>query len=80
MTNKGYIDINNKKVRRIDYATHWQLMWWKFRKNRMALIAAGVLGIFLIISLFAEFIAPYGPGTRNANYLQGPPHLLGSIY
>ncbi len=79
MANKGYTDINNKKVHRIDYATHWQLMWWKFRKNRMAMIAVGVLGIFLIISLFAEFIAPYKSGTRNINYLQGPPirvHLL----
>ena len=79
MANKGYVDANNKKVNRIDYATHWQLMLWKFRKNRMALIAVGVLGIFLIISLFAEFIAPYEPGTRNINYLQGPPikvHLL----
>jgi len=79
MANKGYTDINNKKVHRIDYATHWQLMWWKFRKNRMATIAVGVLGIFLIISLFAEFIAPYKSGTRNINYLQGPPirvHLL----
>ena len=79
MANKGYVDAKNKKVNRIDYATHWQLMLWKFRKNRMALIAVGVLGIFLIISLFAEFIAPYEPGTRNINYLQGPPikvHLL----
>jgi len=79
MANKGYIDVNNKKVHRIDYATHWQLMWWKFRKNRMAMIAVGVLGIFLIISLFADFIAPYKSGTRNINYLQGPPirvHLL----
>jgi len=79
MANKGYININNKEVHRIDYATHYQLMWWKFRKNHMALIAVGVLGIFLIISLFAEFIAPCKTGTRNINYLQGPPikvHLL----
>jgi len=79
MANKGYVDAKNKKVNRIDYATHWQLMLWKFRKNRMALIAVGVLGIFLIISLFAEFIAPYKSGTRNINYFQGPPikvHLL----
>ena len=79
MANKGYTDVNNKKVNRIDYATHWQLMRWKFRKNRMALIAVGVLGIFLIISLFSEFLAPYKSGTRNINYLQGPPikvHLL----
>ncbi len=32
-----------------------------------------VLAIFLILSLFTEFIAPYRPHTRNAKYLQGPP-------
>ena len=73
MAKEGHTNVNDKKVQRIDLATHWQLMWWKFRKNRMALIAAGILGIFLIISLFAEFIAPYAPGTRNTSYLQGPP-------
>jgi len=54
MEGKDYTDIDNKKVHRIDYATHWQLMLWKFRKNRMAMIAVGVLSIFLISPLFTK--------------------------
>jgi len=73
MSNERHTDTNDKKVRRLDIATHWQLMWWRFRKHRMAMSGTAVLGIFLIISLFAEFIAPYGSHTRNTRYLQGPP-------
>ncbi len=73
MSNQPHTDANDKKVRRLDIATHWQLMWWRFRKHRMAMTGAAVLGIFLIISLFAEFIAPYGSHRRNPRYLQGPP-------
>lgn len=62
-----------KKVRRLDVATYWQLMWWKFKKHRLALIGIIVLGVFLFISLFAEFLAPYTPRTRNSRYLEGPP-------
>ncbi len=73
MSNERHTAANDKKVRRLDIATHWQLMWWRFRKHRMAMSGTAVLGIFLIISLFAEFIAPYGSRTRNTRYLQGPP-------
>jgi len=73
MSNERHTAANDKKVRRLDIATHWQLMWWRFRKHRLAMFGTAVLGIFLIISLFAEFIAPYGTRTRNKRYLQGPP-------
>ncbi len=73
MSNERHTDANDKKIRRLDIATHWQLMWWRFRKHRMAMTGAAILGIFLIISLFAEFLAPYKPHTRNPRYLQGPP-------
>jgi peptide/nickel transport system permease protein len=63
----------NPKVRRLDVATHWQLMWWRFQRHRLAMLGAVVLGIFLAIALLAEFLAPYSPQTRNARYLQGPP-------
>ncbi len=74
MSNEHHSHVaNGNKVRRLDIATHWQLIWWRFRKHRMAMTGGAVLGIFLIISLFAEFIAPYGSHTRNPRYLQGPP-------
>jgi peptide/nickel transport system permease protein len=57
-------------------ASQFQLMWWKFRRHRLALIGAVLLFIFLTISLFAEFLAPYDAFTRDVEYLFGPPQRL----
>lgn len=51
-------------------------MWWKFRKHRLALIGTAVLGVFVFIAVFAEFLAPYDSSTRSPDYLYGPPQKL----
>lgn len=57
-------------------ATQFQLMWFKFRRHRVALVGVIVLGLFLFIMVFCEFLAPYGPQSRNADYLFGPPQKI----
>jgi peptide/nickel transport system permease protein len=57
-------------------ASQFQLMWWKFRKHRLALIGTVILAIFVFIALFAEFLSPYTPGSRTPNYLFGRPQVL----
>ncbi len=57
-------------------ASQFQLMWWKFKKHRLALIGMALLGLFVFIALFAEFLSPYGPAVRTPNYLFGGPQVL----
>src|SRR5262245_46928875 len=57
-------------------ASQFQLMWWKFKKHRLALIGSALLGTFVFIALFAEFLAPYDPGNRTPDYLFGRPQTL----
>jgi peptide/nickel transport system permease protein len=57
-------------------ATQFQLMWWKFRKHRLAILGSSILGLYLIAVLFAEFLGPISPFTRNPGYLLGPPQKL----
>jgi peptide/nickel transport system permease protein len=57
-------------------ASQFQLIWWKFKRHRLALIGTFILAIFLFISLFAEFLAPYDPFTRDAEFLYGPPQVV----
>jgi peptide/nickel transport system permease protein len=57
-------------------ASQFQLMWWKFKKHRLALIGSGILGLFIIVAVFAEFLSPYTPGSRTPNYLFGGPQVL----
>lgn len=54
-------------------ATQWQLMWWRFKHHRAALMAASVLIFMTIIGLLCQFVAPYQTTTRNTTYLLGPP-------
>lgn len=65
-----------KAVRRMDLATSGQLMWWKFKKHRLAIIGTTILGLFLLISIFAEFIATTGPQVRDSLYFEGTPTVI----
>ena len=69
----GAATIASPRARNYEIATHWQLMWWKFRRHRVATLGLSLLAIFLIIALIPEFLAPYGTHTRNLRYAQGPP-------
>ncbi len=57
-------------------ATQFQLMWWKFRRHRMAIVGSVVLAIFVLIMIFCEFLAPYGPQSRNSDYIFGKPQKI----
>ena len=67
---------------RPDAATQWQLVWWRFRRHHMAVLGLSVIGLLLFIALFAEFLAPYHPGSRSTKYLGGAPmgvHLFDGV-
>jgi peptide/nickel transport system permease protein len=49
-------------------AGQWQLVWWKFRRHKLAQIAMVVLGIFYFIVIFDEFISPYDPQKRFKDF------------
>jgi len=57
-------------------ATQWQLMWWRFKHHKAALIAGSVLVFMGLCGLFASFLAPYSAVTRDKKYLLGPPQLV----
>ncbi len=61
---------------RFYYATQWQLMWWRFRRHRMALISAVLLILLYLIAIFADFVAPYGATDRFRSFQQAPPSKI----
>jgi len=63
------------KEERLYVASQWQLMWWKFRKHKMALISVGLLVIVYGITLFCEFLSPYDPHRYDVKYAYAPPQL-----
>jgi peptide/nickel transport system permease protein len=61
---------------RIFLASQWQLMWWRFRRHKMAILGAIVLLFLYSIALFWEFLAPYQPHRYDVKYAYAPPQIL----
>src|SRR6185295_19034392 len=57
-------------------ASQWKIMWWKFRRHRVAVVAAVILLAFYGSTLISELIAPYHLHTRNAKQIYAPPQQL----
>ena len=58
---------------KIAVATPGKMMWWKFRKHKLA-VASGIFLIFIyLVAIFCEFVAPYGPEDTFIRYKLAPP-------
>jgi peptide/nickel transport system permease protein len=58
---------------KIYLASQWKLMALKFRRHRIAVLSAIVLGIMYAAILAVEFLAPYQQDTRNVQHIYVPP-------
>lgn len=58
---------------RFYYATQRQLIWWRFRKHKVAVLSGVLLILLYLAAIFADFVAPYGPLTRFEGLQQKPP-------
>ena len=61
---------------RIFLASQMRLMWWKFRRHRIAVISAIFLLAMYLAVVIAEFLAPYALETRNARAIYAPPQAI----
>lgn len=57
-------------------ASQWQLIWWRFRRHRAAMISLVILLLFYFIAFFAGFFAPRDPSRVDAQFAQAPPQPL----
>lgn len=63
-------------VERVYVASQWQLMWWRFRRHKLAMIAIVAIAVLYAISLSSEFLAPYDPEATSAKVALVPPQGL----
>lgn len=60
----------------VEVASQWQLMWWKFRKHKLAMIGLVVVLLFYFVAIFADFFAPVSTNTYIADYAYAPPQTV----
>lgn len=65
-----------EKEARAFVAPQWKLIWWKFRKHKLAVISAFLVGFIYFVALFAEFLAPFSSDLTRTTYTYAPPQTL----
>src|SRR5512135_1771239 len=77
MENQNVLPLEEEEVEeRVAVAPPLTLMWWKFRKHKMALISSVILIVMYIGAIFCEFVAPYGPDDAFIRYKLAPPTTI----
>lgn len=56
-------------------ASQWRLMWWRFKRHRLALVSMWLLAILYGSLLVTEFLAPYNAHTRSSSFIHAPPQM-----
>lgn len=57
-------------------ASQWRLMWWKFKRHKLAMFGGAVVIVLYLIAIFAEFLAPADPNEVASTYTYAPPQGL----
>nr|WP_245181830.1 ABC transporter permease [Sinorhizobium mexicanum] len=61
---------------RVNQASQLRLMWWKFKRHKVALASGIFLAALYVMILFCEFLAPYNLHTRNVDFIYAPPQAV----
>jgi peptide/nickel transport system permease protein len=60
---------------RLYVASQWKLMWWRYRRHRVAMVSVVVIALLYFVAIFSEFLAPYEPVRHDTKWVFAPPQL-----
>lgn len=62
-----------REQERVYLASQLTLMWWKFKRHRLALASGIFLAVLYASILICEFLAPYNYQERHTDFIRSPP-------
>ncbi len=62
--------------KKVSKASQLRLMWWKFKRHKLALASGIFLALLYASILIVEFLAPYNLHTRNVDFIHSPPQRV----
>ena len=65
--------VTTAEEERVSVATQWQLMWWRFRKHKVAMVAAAIIILFYVAVILADTLAYSDPNDSEAQRSLLPP-------
>jgi peptide/nickel transport system permease protein len=67
------VEAMTEEQMRVYQASQLRLMWWKFKKHRLAVVSLYFLALLYAMIVVVEFLAPYNLHTRNVDFIHAPP-------
>src|SRR6516225_462480 len=61
---------------KVAVATQRQLIWWRFRKHRVAVVSAVIVSLFYLVAVFADVLAYAPPFETEAARSYIPPQPI----
>ena len=72
----GEEELESSLEEKVYLASQWQLIWWRFRRHKLAIISGIILIIIYLMAIFCEFLAPYDPNKYDIKYTYAPPQTI----
>ena len=70
------VEAMTERQERYYQASQWKLMWWRFKRHRIAVLSAAVLLVLYASVLVSEILAPYGLESRDDRFILAPPQSI----
>jgi peptide/nickel transport system permease protein len=68
--------VATEKEAQVYVAPQWKLVWWKFRKHKLALVSGVIVILIYLVALFVEFLSPFPSDRTDSKFLYAPPQTL----
>lgn len=71
---------NQGKEKNVYAVPQWKLIWWRFKKHKLAMFAGITLIVLYLLAIFAPFFSPHDPHEKSIQYREAPPqgiHFIG---
>lgn len=70
------IEVMTSEQERVFRASQLRLIWWKFKRHKLAVVSAIFLTVLYVVIALAEILAPYNLHTRNVDFIHAPPQRV----
>jgi peptide/nickel transport system permease protein len=70
------LEVAASQSQKVAVASQWKLIWWRFRKNKLAIVSALVLAWLYFVALFADVLAPYDPNNNDSRLTYAAPQPI----
>jgi peptide/nickel transport system permease protein len=68
--------VATEKEAQVYVAPQWKLVWWKFRKHKVALVSGVIVILIYLVAILVEVLSPFSPGKTDSKFLYAPPQTL----